>query len=270
MVFTALAGCKAKNKSTEDPRPGPAIDAAAHAATTDAAPAPPDRVEITLDDEPVTTVAASDLVQRKALAKLVDASRDTWLMVEATGPGGRYTSLYKPHEKHPTARVYIYTDARGIPAFGLFEADAEQPKILERRINRVNVATRQPDRDTPAPVGHFTLAGIDGEATPVVDAVLDGLPEATPPGGEADGRGWYLRDIVSLVDAKSARTIRIVVSEGEPVDIALSDIAGSALATYLKRNRRGQWRLKTWSVLPDGAHKLIHSLRGITAIELRE
>ena len=103
-----------------------------------------------------------------------------------------------------------------------------------------------------------------------MDAVLDGLPEATPPGGEADGRGWYLRDIVSLVDAKSARTIRIVVSEGEPVDIALSDIAGSALATYLKRNRRGQWRLKTWSVLPDGAHKLIHSLRGITAIELRE
>jgi hypothetical protein len=268
-AFIALSGCKAKNKTKDDPRVVATDAAASRIATIDAPPPPPDRVEITLDDELVTTIAASDLDERKPVDTIVSADATTWLLVEATGPNGRYTSLYKPHEKHPGARVYVYTDARGIPAFGLFEDGAEHPKILERRINRINVATRTPDRKEAAPKGHFTLAA--GKAPPQVvdDAMLEPLPEATPPGGEADGRGWYLRDIIGLVDSKNAKTVHIEVGDGEPADIEISRINDDTFATYLKRNRRGQWRLKTWSVLPDGSHKLIHSLRGITAIELR-
>ena len=272
-ALSAAAACKDSNKSPSDPRAAQVEDArSAVIAAGDAAPAPPDRVEILLDDVRVTTIAASDLKERRPIDEVVAAAAgayETWLMVEASGPASRYTSLYKPQSKHPGSRIYVYADAKGVPVFGLFLADAESPKILQRGIDRVNVVTKAPQREPPAPAGELTVSAVGKPPRAVDDKSLEALPEASQPGGEGSGRGWYLRDVIGLVDAAGATSVRLTPSEGDHADITMAEVHDANLVAFMRRNRRGQWRFKMWSVLPDGNHKLIHSLHDVVSIELR-
>ena len=107
--------------------------------------------------------------------------------------------------------------------------------------------------------------------TTFVRSQLEALPAATAPIGDTVTKGQSLRDLVTaaglLPTTIAGAKLWLVDGEGASLGLAVDDVVAGRMFAFLRINRHGELRLKTYEQV-DAVWHLRGDLRGLRSIKL--
>jgi hypothetical protein len=106
-----------------------------------------------------------------------------------------------------------------------------------------------------------------GETRSLNSAELETIQRTREPGSEKNRDTWLLLDVLGVKSLAKEQSIILKKSAGRELVLTSKDLADSKMMHMIKRNRRGQFQYRGWT-LGDAPAKT-SELRGIKEIELR-
>lgn len=142
-------------------------------------------------------------------------------------------------------------------------------ETIRHRMPKVKVVEIQTLSYTPPPNRSKRAIEItSGGKTRALDqATLDTIPKTSEPGSEKNRDTWLLLDLLGKKSLPDSESIVLRKSSGAELVLTSKDVADSKAMHLIKRNRRGQFHYRGWTLGDEPAKT--SELRGIAVIELR-
>jgi hypothetical protein len=218
-------------------------------------------IVVTIDGEEVARVDAATLRERRRLVDVLPErgrDRGKWREVTADGPGGRTAYVRDPPRLHADQEGWLYLDERGRASFGMFRDPAAVPASLAHLAHAptvglvditavdVRLGERAPAAEAPPPI---TVVG----AAPITRDGLAATPTVPSPFKGTSGQpGWDLWAVVrARLGGRAPTAITLVGASADPVQLDAATLSRKDRLLHLRWNRRGEARVRLWSLGPD-------------------
>jgi hypothetical protein len=237
-------------------------------------------VVVHLDGEPVATLSAFDLLERRRLSALLpDSAREmsSWTALWARGPSLSRFRVETPGERLGDRDVYLYLGPDGHPAIGVFRrlhdgmspavrAELSAPGLFLHKVVDVQVWTGEEPRGVPAEQVGSLRVEVVGAPEPAMLSAADiaALPAPSAAGREgSDAR--HLFHIVALV-APAAQIEQVEVrGPGTPILLSRAVLRDPGVYALLRRNKRGLWVFDLHGYTAEG-EPVTGRMRGVSSL----
>jgi hypothetical protein len=252
--------------------------------------APQGSLTILLDGEAIGVLEAAALRPRVLLQEAVEPplpAPPTWLVLEGRAKN-RLLRVLDPATRYKEQDVYLYLDAEGRPAVGIFRRDRPELTEQTRRLIReptialvqaesVHIRTQpEPEKTTAGPSLLVVTTGEEPRplraealrALPLADLLHEGGQEKRRGASKRSkkGGGYHLADALALVETRPIASVRLIAADGTELVLEASALQErTAPLPLLKLNRRGQFQFRSSGGGADGAGPA-PQLRGLERI----
>ena len=277
-VLLVASACKS-SETKPAPQGTPAPQATTATTTTtaspiDAGPSVNHTLRFKIDDQHVEVGALSDDFAVLDLAALPPIAE--WKTIIVRSEEGRDFTGTQPTlltgirtmrvVRLPTG-AYEFRVMEDVPTEG--DAAPSEPRIRHKMTNAKTIIIYTQGYTPPkASEAVSELRIVAGQKTVALDlAALEANPREPEP-GEAETRDtWTLASVLKTAKLTAEGGLRLTAPGGKTLELSSEELADTSSLHIIKRNRRGQFNYRRWSLGP--APKRTSELRSIESIELR-